>query len=127
MSEYKRNKATDWTPSPEDIPHDYNIIKYLEDVRSAYARDDKEAADAIANDLGKREATFKDVEEANAHTIQVMATVIDTQKTVLNYKLDYILNLLVENDLVPEDSIEDLDAVIKNILEKIEKVANEDE
>lgn len=106
---------------------DYNIIKYLEDVRSAYARDDKEAADSIADDLGKREATFKDVEEANAHTIQVMATVIDTQKTVLNYKLDYILNLLVENDLVPEASIEDLDAVIKNILEKIEKVANEDE
>lgn len=106
---------------------DNNIIDYLEGIRKAYADNDKDQANDLAQEYGGQPATYKDVEEANAHTIQVLAGVVDTQKTLLNFKLDYILELLVENEVVPEDSINNLDEILQNTLEKIEKVANEDE
>lgn len=106
---------------------DKSIIEYLEEVRKAYANDDREKAEELAEIYGSKTATYKEVEEATAYSIQLLSALLDTNKTIHNFKLDFILDLLVENELVPEESVGDLDKSIKDILEKIEKVASEDE
>lgn len=104
-----------------------NIIDYVEKVRKAYADNDKDRAKEIQEEYGQKEATYQDVEEATAYTIQLLSAVIDTHKTFLNFKLDSIVDMLKENEVLPEESIDNLDENVKNILEKIEKAARENE
>lgn len=114
----KGNKATDWTPAPEDVANDIFTVRDALDVRLATAEATiAQNADAI---LLKAEKTYVDNTLTNYSTTSTMNAAIELKANAITSEVNSTINnlqiggrnLIVYKDLVTSYSSDDLSADI---------------
>lgn len=96
-----------------------DILSYISKVRQASIDDDLQAVEKLEEKYGDIPATFKDVETANAYTIQILAANYETSRTLLNFEIDSLSTVLTKNGTIKQEDVERINADISEIIEQL--------